>query len=119
MAVWPCTKVVVDSVRVREDAATFVTEKLAAPEMPDAVAVIEYVPAVLLAANASELAMPALLVKAVQVVELLEKVPVAPLEGAVNVTDALGTGLPLPSFTRADNSAGNVVPTEVLCPEPP
>src|ERR1700687_3986826 len=38
--------------------------------------------------------------------------------GTVHVTVTLGTGLPLPSFTRATSDCVNAVPTRVLCPEP-
>jgi hypothetical protein len=48
----------------------------------------------------------------------LEKVPLAPLAGAVNVTEAFATTLPPESFTRACNKPPKAVPTVVLCPDP-
>jgi hypothetical protein len=49
----------------------------------------------------------------------LEKVPLAPLAGAVKLTEAFGTTLPPASFTRACNKPVKAVPTVVLCPDPP
>ena len=48
----------------------------------------------------------------------MEKAPLAPLAGAVNVTDAFETKLPPASFTTACSKAGKAVPTVVLCPDP-
>jgi len=48
----------------------------------------------------------------------LEKVPLAPLAGAVNVTEAFATTLPPASFTRACKKAAKAVPTAALCPDP-
>jgi hypothetical protein len=49
----------------------------------------------------------------------LGKVPLAPLAGAVNVTDVFETKSPPPSFTTACSKAEKTVPTVVLCPDPP
>src|ERR1700682_4075174 len=38
--------------------------------------------------------------------------------GTVQVTVTLGSGLPLPSFTKATSGCANAVPTRVLWPEP-
>ena len=48
----------------------------------------------------------------------MEKVPLAPLEGAVNFTEAFATALPPLSFTAATNKPPKLVPSVVLCPAP-
>ena len=48
----------------------------------------------------------------------MEKVPLAPLAGAVNVTDAFETTLPPASFTTACSKAEKAVPAMALCPDP-
>jgi hypothetical protein len=45
-------------------------------------------------------------------------VPLAPLPGAENSTDAPFTGFPLPSFTVACSAIPNAAFTPVLCPDP-
>jgi hypothetical protein len=52
------------------------------------------------------------------VVALLEKVALAPLDGAVNVTEAFATAFPPLSFTAATSKPPNAVPAVVLCPDP-
>ena len=56
-----------------------------------------------MAVKAGAVAMPLALVVAVAVAEA-PNVPLAPELGAVNVTVAFGTGLPLPSLTMADSA---------------
>jgi hypothetical protein len=73
-----------------------------------------------LAVGVRDVAIPELLVDVVKLAKLLAlaNVPPVPLDGAVNVTDAFGTGLPPPSLTEACNSAANEVPIVALCAEP-
>ena len=49
----------------------------------------------------------------------MEKVPLAPLAGAVKVTEAFATALPPASFTRACNKPAKAAPAVELCPDPP
>src|SRR5580698_5996086 len=102
-----------------EDAATIwksvlVSAKVALVAPADAVAVMLYDPAVLLAV-AVTVAMPEELVVAVAA----ESVALAPLAGAEYVTVAPETGLPLWSTTSVDNAAVKAVPTNVLWLAPP
>ena len=71
----------------------------------------------LLAVNVDATAIPLELVMAVVVAVPLAKVPLAPLEGAVNVTTAPTTGFELPSVTVTCNGA-KVELTAMLCGEP-
>jgi hypothetical protein len=68
--------------------------------------------------NVDEVATPDELVETVWEVPPPAKVPLAPLDGAVNVTDAPLTGLPPESFTVATNGAANAVLMGALCPPP-
>jgi hypothetical protein len=74
---------------------------------------------VLLAVRIEAVATPLLSVAAVVVTVPLANVPLAPLDGAVNVTVAFGTKFPEPSFTVACSAAVNAVPIIVLCGVPP
>jgi hypothetical protein len=71
--------------------------------------------------NADEVATPLALVVSISVaVEFDAKVPLAPVAGAVNVTDtpATGTGLPPLSTTVATSGFVNAVLITALCPLP-
>lgn len=70
------------------------------------------------AVNVDEVATPLEFDASVSVVLPFAKVPLAPDEGAVNVTEAPLTGLFLLSSTVAENGLGNAVPTLALCPDP-
>ena len=61
--------------------------------------------------------MPLELVVTVAVIDPLNVAP-APLEGAVNVTEALPTGLPFESLTVAWSAAANAVLMAALCGVP-
>jgi hypothetical protein len=92
--------------------------KSAAVDAPAAEAVTLSAPAVVFAVNADEVATPLALVVTVSVaVEFDAKVPLAPDGGAVNVTSALGKGVP-PIVTVATSEFVYAVPTVVLCPDP-
>ena len=67
--------------------------------------------------NAAAVANPEELVTAVFVPP--EKLPEAPLPGAVNVTITPLTGFPLLSCTNATSGLANAVPTGALCGVPP
>ena len=76
-------------------------------------------PAVALAVNRDEVASPFEPVMSVSVaLPLVAKVPLAPLEGAVKVTEAPLTGLPSTSVTVATSGFVNWVLTFVLWPLP-
>jgi hypothetical protein len=107
------------SLIVKAGAAVFVNEKLAVADTPATLAVTEYAPAVLLALNVRAVATPDALVAVVYDASPLAKVPLAPLPGAVNVTEALATTLPPASFTSDCNKPVNAVPTIALWPDPP
>ena len=68
-----------------------------------------------MAVNAGAVAMPLAFVRTVA--DPLN-VPLAPLPGAVKVTEAPETGLPLASFTVACSAVPNAVFTVVLCGVP-
>jgi hypothetical protein len=68
--------------------------------------------------NADAVATPCALVVTVSVAPPPEKVPVAPPEGAVNVTDAPLNG-DEPFFTVTDIGMAKAVPTVALCEFPP
>jgi hypothetical protein len=74
--------------------AWFVSAKEPDVAAPVAVAVTLYVPATLFAVNVVAVATPLALVEAIVVFVPLTNVPLAPLAGAVKVTDTLGTRLP-------------------------
>ena len=63
--------------------------------------------------------MPELLEVAVYVGSPFVKVPLAPLDGAVKVTEAFATALPPASFTKACSGPANGIPTVTLWPDPP
>ena len=58
-------------------------------------------------------------VRSVSVAVVLAKVPLAPVPGAVKVTETPLTGLPLPSVTVATRGAPKAVPTVALWVQPP
>ena len=99
-------------------ARLFVNEKEAGVNSPTA-AVTTYLPTVALAVRDDEMAMPWLLVAAVFVKLPPLKLALAPLKGALKVTDAFGMGLPYASFTVAANGAPNAVSTIALWGVPP
>ncbi len=70
-----------------------------------------------MAVNAVAVATPLLLVVAVAVAEL-PNFPLAPLAGAVNVTNTPLTGLLPASFTDACSAVANAVLTAALCGVP-
>jgi hypothetical protein len=85
---------------------------------PATLAVTVYAPSAALAVNAEEVATPSAFVVSVSVAVAFEaKVPLAPVAGAVKVTDAPLTGAP-PSFTVATSGAANAVVTTPLCGVP-
>jgi hypothetical protein len=49
---------------------------------------------------------------------VVANVPLAPVAGAVKITETLGTGLLLASVTVATSGLANAVPTAALCPPP-
>src|SRR5579871_418552 len=65
-----------------------------------------------------DVAVPVASVVSVSVAVSLAKVPLAPLAGAVKVTETLGTGLPDESVTKALSVCANAVPTVVDCGVP-
>jgi hypothetical protein len=94
----------------------FVSEKLAEVE-PVALATTLYgPPAVAFAVNVAEVATPLAFVVAVFTPPA--NVPLAPLVGAVNVTNTPLTGLFPASVTVATKGAANAVLIAVLCPDP-
>ena len=97
--------------------ATLVSEKAAGVETPDTVAFTVYVPAVLFAVNAGEVATPLVFVVAVAVAPPA-KVPPAPLEGAVNVTVTPLSTFPPLSFTIACKTELKAAPTVAVWPLP-
>ena len=101
--------------------AVFVKAKVAGVVAPVAVAVTEYAPAVELAVKICEVAMPLELVVSVSVTAgvAVANRPLAPVAGAVKVTETpLATGVPL-EVTVAANGFANAVLTVALCPAPP
>jgi hypothetical protein len=96
----------------------FVRLKSANVETPGAEAVTVYgPPTVALAVNVGEVAMPLELVVAVAVVPPPEKVPLAPLPGAVKVTTTPFVPVP-PVVTVATRGAANAVLITALCGVP-
>lgn len=98
----------------------FVRLKLAGDETPAVEAVTVYAPVVVLAVKTWEVAAPLEFVVSVSVAAtgFVAKVPLAPVDGAVNVTETPLTGLPLPSVTVATRGLPNATPTTALCPLP-
>ena len=94
--------------------SVLVSAKVAVVSPLDAVAVMLYDPAVLLAV-AVTVAIPEELVGAA----VAESVALAPLAGAEYVTVVPETGLPLWSTTSVDNAVVKLVPINVLWPAPP
>src|SRR5438105_8981407 len=107
------------AVMVNGTSGLFVNEKLAGAATFGAEAVTLYAPAVVFAVKTAEVATPEALVMAVLFTPSPAKVPLAPLEGAMNVTVTPPTGFPLESFTIATRVAANAVFTTVLCGVPP
>ena len=95
----------------------FVRLKFAGALAPVAVAVTVYDPADAFAVNVGEVAMPLEFVVACAVVEPPVKVPLAPDEGAVNVTVTPLVGIP-PVVTVATRGRANAVFTFALCGVP-
>lgn len=85
--------------------ATLVKANEAGVETPVTDAVTAYDPAAPFPVNTGAVAMPVPLVTAVAVVTEPAKVPLGPLDGAVNVTVIPLSGLPDESFTNAVNGA--------------
>jgi hypothetical protein len=96
----------------------FVREKFAGADTPDTEAVTVKEPVLLLAIGAATVATPFGPEMAVAVVDAPANVALAADVGAVNVTIALGTGLPAASFTRACKAVENAVAIAVLCGVP-
>src|ERR1700722_10845236 len=102
-------------------ATVFVSAKTALVATPATEALTLYAPPVALAVNAGAVATPLELVVTVIVVPPLVppvKVPLAPLAGAVNVTEAPLTRFPPLSFTVACKAVGKAVVTGALCGVP-
>jgi hypothetical protein len=95
------------------DPALFVKLKLAKVATPGAVAPTVKLPAVAFAVNVGEVATPLLFVTPVAVRDD-PNFPLAPLDGAVNVTVTPLTGLLPASFTVACSAAAKFVLTVVL-----
>src|SRR5208283_2187284 len=92
---------------------------VAVPVLVVTVAATLYAPAVALALKFEEVATPLVLVVSVSVfVEFDAKIPLAPDEGAVNVTDTPLTGLPYMSSTVAISGSPNIPLSSVSCSEP-
>ena len=91
--------------------------KTAAVASCGTVAVTSYVPAVLLAVKAAEVAIPCAFVVAVAIPPA--KVPPPPEFGAAKVTTTSGIGFPARSFTSATKGAANAVLIVAFCGVPP
>jgi hypothetical protein len=96
----------------------FVKLKLAGVATPVTEAVTAYPPAVPLAVNAADVAMPFASVVSVSVAVPFANVPLAPDNGAVNVTVAPLTGYWLLSTTVATRGATNAVSIVASCSDP-
>ena len=96
----------------------FVKLKLAGVATPATEAVTAYPPAVPLAVNGAEVAMPFASVVSVSVAVPFANVPLAPEDGAVNVTVAPLTGYWLLSTTVATSGARNAVSMVASCRDP-
>lgn len=116
VAVWPLP---LNAETAAGGAAPFVNEKLAGRFTPTTVAATLYEPTAAFAVNAGEVATPEALVVAVAVVPPPANVPLAPLLGAVKVTETPPTRLPPASLTVADKGKPKVVPICALWPLPP
>jgi hypothetical protein len=95
----------------------FVRLKLVVAVTPATEAVTVSAPSVPLAVNAVEVTMPLASVGSVSEFVPFANVPLAPVDGAVKVTNAPLTGAP-PIVTVATNGAANEVLTGVLCGAP-
>ena len=69
------------------------------------------------AVNVVEVARPLVFVVSVSVVVPLPNVPLAPVEGAVNITETPLAGAPF-EVTRATSGFANAVLIVALCPDP-
>ena len=99
-------------------AVEFVRLKFAAAAAPEVVAATVYgPPAVALAVNVDEVARPLAFVVSVSVAVPLPNLPLAPEEGAVNVTETPLAGFPL-EVTNATSGFANAVLTFSLWPDP-
>jgi hypothetical protein len=97
----------------------FVRVKLAGVATPATVAVTVKPPVVVFAVNVDEVAMPLAFVVSVSVVVEFElNMPLAPVPGAVNVTDAPVTGFELLSTTFATSGAPNAALISASCRDP-
>lgn len=106
------------AVRFAAAPVMLVKAKLAGVVAPGVVAVTEYAPAVALAVNAVDVAMPLEFVVSVSVsVVLLPKSPLAPEAGAVKVTATPLVGDPL-VVTVAESGRAKAVLSAALCPPP-
>src|SRR5580700_132068 len=101
-----------------EGAPVLVNAKLAEAETPATLAVTVKLPVWLFAVGTGDVATPLLLVVAVALLDP-PNVALAPLPGALNVTVAPLTRLPLPSFAVAWSNVPNAVFTAALCGVPP
>ena len=86
---------------------------------PVTLALTEKGPTAPFAVKADEVAAPDESVVVVKVMAPRANVPLAPLAGAVNVTDTPPTGLPPESLTVATSGAANGVLIGALWPSPP
>lgn len=91
--------------------------KLAGDGTPEAVAVTVYEPVVAFAVKAEDVATPLEFVVSVSVAVPFANIPLAPVEGAVNVTLTPLVGAPL-VVTVATNGAANALLTTALCDDP-
>ncbi len=99
--------------------ARLVSAKLAGVAVFGAEAVTVKLPLSAFAVKAAATATPEALVCAVVIAPSPAKVPLGPLEGAINVTVTPLTGLPFESVTVADSAVANCVVTAALCGVPP
>jgi len=98
----------------------FVRLKDAPFAIPGTVAVTQYGPAEIeFAVKVEERATPLELVMSVSDAVPFANVPLAPVVGAVNVTDTPLTGFESPSTTVAASGAVNTEPTVAACGVPP
>jgi hypothetical protein len=100
--------------------AAFVRLKLAGEEAPPTAAVTVSAPAIEFEVNIAEVAMPlAPVVAVVEFVPVSANIPLAPEDGAVNVTIALPTGFCPTSTTVTTKGWVNALVTVVFCAFPP
>ncbi len=112
-ACWPEPDV---AARFTAGPALFVNAKAACATTPTTLAFTLYVPALLLAVNAADVASP--FSSVVAVFTPPANVPLAPLPGTLNVTTTPAIGLPLPSVTFATRGRPKAVLMSVFCGVP-